>query len=98
MVHHITGEYNLDCRIQDLQNDPSWTPSFGEKLGMIHYRQNHWHAECDPNTGICQIHYDRHDPQESLTSLIQHMVESKLGSVVLFGSVIIALDYFFNNN
>lgn len=88
----------MECRIENLQCDPSWKPSLGEKLGMIHYRKNHWHAECDPNTGICYLHYDEHDPHESLTSLVKHMAASNLGSVVLLGTAVLALDYFFNND
>lgn len=70
-------------RIEDFQNDPSWTRSLGEKLGMIHFRNGHLHAECDPKTGTCTIHHDEDDPHESLTSLIKHMADSNLGLAVL---------------
>jgi len=70
-------------RITDFQNDPNWYPSVGEKFGMAHYRNGNFHAECDPQTGNCSTHYDEHDPNESLTSLFQHLKQSDLGKVVL---------------
>lgn len=82
-------------KINDFQNDPEWKPSLGEKLGMIHYRNGHWHAECNPKTGICSIHYDSIDPHESLTSLVEHMSESKLGATVLAIVVVGTLDQIF---
>src|SRR5690348_11586316 len=77
-------------RIEDFQNDPSWIPSIGEKLSKVHFRNGHLHAECDPKTGSCDIHYDKQDPHESITSLILHMYDSGLGKVVL-GTVAIGL-------
>ena len=88
---------SMTYRIEDFENDPSWTPSFGEKLGMIHYRNGHWHAECDPNTRICTIHYDEHDPSESPTSLVKHMSQSNLGAGVLVIGAIAVLDHIFNH-
>ncbi|MGQ0794824.1 MAG: hypothetical protein ACT4N5_01395 [Nitrosopumilaceae archaeon] len=87
----------MSYRIEDFENDPTWTPSLGEKLGMIHFRNGHWHAECDPNTRLCNIHYDEHDPYESPTSLYKHVSESKLGAGVLFVGTIALLDHIFNN-
>ena len=86
----------MECRIEDIQNDPSWTLSLGEKLGMVHYRKEHWHAECDPQTGICKLHYDKYDPHESPTSLVNDMGESNLGSAVLFVGALVVLDVIFN--
>ena len=51
----------LSYRIEDLENDPNWKRSLGEKLGKIHFRQGHDHAVCDPITGICEVHYDEID-------------------------------------
>ncbi|MGI0063870.1 MAG: hypothetical protein ACREAL_03255, partial [Nitrosopumilaceae archaeon] len=79
-------------RIEDFQNDPSWKPSLGEKLGKVHFRNGHSHAVCDLNTGLCEIHYDKHDPYESLTSLFKHMKESDLGKAVLLVSAGLILD------
>jgi hypothetical protein len=70
-------------KIEDFQNNPSWIRSIGEKLDKIHFRNGHWHAECDPKTGICKTHYDKDDPYESITSLIKHMSASNLGLSVL---------------
>ncbi len=86
----------MECRIEDIQNDPTWTPSLGEKLGMIHYRSGHWHAECDPQTGTCKLHYDKDDPHESPTSLVKHMGESNLGIAVLVVGALAILDEIFN--
>ncbi|WP_166390963.1 hypothetical protein [Candidatus Nitrosotalea sp. TS] len=73
----------MSYRIEDLENDSSWIRSIGEKLNKIHFRNGHWHAECDPNTGFCEVHYDKHDPYESPVSLLKHMVQSPLGALVL---------------
>ena len=70
-------------RIENLQNDPSWTRSIGEKLDKIHFRRGHMHAECDPRTGFCSVHYDKHDPSESFSSLINHLIGSDSGKVLV---------------
>jgi len=84
-------------RIEDFQNNPFWTPSFGEKLDKIHFRSGHLHAECDPQTGFCSIHYDEHDPSESPTSLVKHLAESKTGSGILIVAGLAVLDHIFND-
>jgi len=81
--------------IDDFEKDPSWTPSFGEKLSIIHYRNGHWHAECNPKTGECSIHYDEIDPHESLGSLVNHMSGSNVGVAVLAIVVVGVLDQIF---
>lgn len=73
----------MTYRIEDFQNNPSWIRSIGEKLDKIHFRNGHWHAECDPKSGICNIHYDKDDPYKSITSLVKHMSASNLGLTVL---------------
>jgi len=65
--------------------DPNWHHSFGEKIGFQHFRNGHYHAECDPMMGNCSVHYDEIDPHESLGSLIKHMWQSDLGKLVLVG-------------
>lgn len=67
------------------RNDPNWHHSFGEKIGFQHFRNGHYHAECDPMMGNCSVHYDEIDPHESLDSLIKHMWQSDLGKIVLVG-------------
>lgn len=84
-------------RIEDFQNDPSWKLSIGEKLRMIHFRNGHYHAECDQNTGICKIHYDEHDPYESPISLVKHMLQSPLGALVLGTSALLVGDAVLND-
>ena len=86
--------------IQDFENDPNWRSSFGEKLGKIQFRNGHQHAVCDPNTGICETHYDEIDPHESPSSLVKHMWGSNLGKATLIGGAIVitvALDHLFND-
>ena len=69
--------------IKQLENDPAWSHSLGEKLHKIHFRKGKLHAECDPSTGICRIHQDRADPHESMLSLLTHMAQSNGGKIVL---------------
>jgi len=83
-------------RIEDFENDPTWEKSIGEKLDKIHFRNGHWHAECDPKTGFCTIHYDEHDPNESPTSLVKHLADSNSGKAVLGVAVVGILDQIFN--
>ena len=86
--------------IEDFKNDPNWRPSFGEKLDKIHFRNDHYHAVCDPNTGICEIHYDEIDPHKSPSSLVKHMWDSDLGKVALIAGAIgtaTVLDEVFND-
>ncbi len=78
-------------RIKDLQTDPNWNISLGEKLNMIHFRRGHEHAECYPNTGICSTHFDEHDPNQSVSSLLKHIWSSKTGKIVLIGAGILVL-------
>ncbi len=80
----------MGYRIEDFENDPLWIRSVGEKLGKIHFRKGHNHAECDPKTGFCSIHYDTHDPNESITSLVKHLGDSNSGKVIL-GIVIVGI-------
>lgn len=82
----------MNYRIEDFQNDPSWKLSLGEKIGKIHYRNEHWHAEIDPSTGYSDIHYDEIDPHESPTSLVKHMNQSKLGKTALIAGAGLILD------
>lgn len=77
--------------IQDFENDPDWKPSLGEALGKVHFRNGHYHAVCDPATEWCTVHYDEHDPHESVSSLLSHMWDSGLGKVVLGGIGILGL-------
>jgi len=73
-------------------NDPNWHHSFGEKIGFQHFRNGHYHAECDPMMGNCSVHYDEIDPHESLGSLIKHMWQSDLGKIVLVGAGALLLE------
>ena len=85
----------MSYRIEDFQNDPTWVSSLGEKLGKIHFRNGHFHAECDPKTGFCEIHYDQDNPNESLSSLFKHIWNSGLGRTVLVIGVSALADQFF---
>ena len=84
--------------IKELESDPNWIPSFGEKLDKVHFRNGHYHAECDPKTGICDIHYDEIDPFEKPPeSIVNHMWQSTLGRVTLVGAGLVILDEVLNN-
>ena len=80
--HNYNPAWDL-YSIEDFQRDPAWRPSFGEKLSMTHFRNGHWHAECNSATGICKIHYDKDDPHESTESLLKHVVDSNSGKMLL---------------
>ena len=82
----------MNYRIENFQNNPDWKPSFGEKLGKTHFRNGHYHVVCDSKTGVCNVHYDKHDPYESLTELFKHMKASDLGLAVLLLATGLILD------
>jgi len=87
----------MSYRIEDFENDPNWQPSVGEKLDKIHFRNGHWHAEIDSNTGFGDIHYDKYDPNESLSSLANHMWESNMGKGIMITAAVAILDEVFNH-
>lgn len=87
----------MSYRIEYFENDSSWKKSIGEKLNKIHFRKDHWHAECDPETGFCSIHYDKDDPHESPSSLVKHLAGSNSGKVVIGVAVVALLDQLFNS-
>jgi len=87
----------MSYRIEDFQNDPNWQPSVGEKLDMIHFRNGHWHAEIDPKTGFGDIHYDKYDPNESFSSLVDHVWESNTGKALMITGAVAILDHVFND-
>jgi len=73
----------MTITIKQLENDPEWKRSLGEKIDKVHFRNGNLHAECDIGTGICKIHKDKTDPHESISSMLKHMAESDGGKVVL---------------
>lgn len=77
--------------IRYYQNNPHWKRSLGEALDKIHFRNGHYHAVCDPVTGLCNVHQDRHDPHESLESLLRHMWDSDVGKGTLVGGGLLLL-------
>lgn len=79
-------------KINDFENDSNWKRSVGEKVNKIHFRNGHLHAECDPETGFCTIHYDEHDPNESLVELIKHLSDGNAGKVILGLTMAAVLD------
>lgn len=82
-------------KISRIAGDPSWKRSIGEKLDKIHFRNGHYHAECDPKTGFCKIHHDKDDPHESLTSLVKHLADSNSGKILLGIGGVAILDQIF---
>ena len=81
-------------KIIEFMNDPNWKLSVGEDETKIHFRNKHYHALIDTNTGNHTIHYDEIDPTESLESLIKHMWQSKKGRKVLKGIAVAGTAYF----
>ncbi len=77
--------------IRAYRNNPHWRRSVGEKLDKVHFRNGHWHAECDSMTGHCSEHYDKHDPYESMTELARHVWDSKLGRTLILGGLAVAV-------
>ena len=73
----------MTVTVRQLENDPAWSRSLGEKLDKIHFRKGKMHAECNPVTEVCKIHHDRTDPHESIPSLLIHMAQSNGGKIVL---------------
>ena len=78
----------------DYTNDPNWSLSLGEDYGKIHFRNKHYHALIDPETGIDSVHYDEIDPYESPESLLKHMWQSKKGRKVIKGAITTGVAYF----
>lgn len=76
-------------KVNNYSNDLNWKSSIGEKLDKIHFRNGHYHAECDSKTGNCSTYYDEHDPYESLTELARHLWKSDLGKAVVVGEGIL---------
>ena len=70
-------EKKMTVTVRQLENDPAWSRSLGEKLDKIHFRKGKMHAECNPVTEVCKIHHDRTDPHESIPSLLIHMAQSQ---------------------
>jgi len=84
---------NSIIKTLDYLNDPNWSLSLGEDTNKIHFRNKHYHALVDPETGIDSIHYDEIDPNESLESMLKHMWQSKKGRKVLKGFAVAAIAY-----
>jgi len=81
-------------KIIEFMNDPNWNLSVGEDETKIHFRNKHYHALIDPNTGNHTIHYDEIDPYESPEHLLNHMSQSKKGRKVIKGVVAGIVAYF----
>jgi len=80
-------------KILEYLNDPNWSLSLGEDTNKIHFRNKHYHALINPQTGTDSIHYDEINPHESLESMIKHMWQSKKGKAVLTGIVVAGIAY-----
>lgn len=63
-----------------------WLPSIGEKLDKIHYREpppGTGHAELDPNTEYCEVHYDKVNPHQDP---LGHLIEDSPETLVALGT------------
>ena len=71
-----------------------WLPSLGERLDRNHYREpppGTCHAECDPKSEICEIHFDKVNPYQDLIGhLMRDSPQTLLGLSVgiLVGSTV----------
>ena len=66
------------------RNVLGWTESLGEDISRLHLRNGHEHAKFDPQTKqLVDSHYDKIDPNNSLSDLVKHMWQSDLGKMVL---------------
>ncbi len=72
----------------------NWSLSSGEDYSKIHFRNKHYHALIDPETGIDSVHYDEINPYESPESLLKHMWQSKRGKKVIKGAIATGVAYF----
>ena len=85
-------------RREDLEGDSTWRRSMGEKFWLPNFRKGRYHAVCTCSTGYCSIHQDKHDPYESLTSLIQHLLDNKLIRGLIVGGIAgVAADQILND-
>ena len=79
--------------IEYYENNPSWSPSLGQDITKIHFRNGHLHVVCDSNTNKCSEHYDEHDPHESVSSLLKHLATNKYVQAGVALGVIVCLAY-----
>lgn len=60
-----------------------WLQSFGEKLDKVHFREpppGTGHAECDPGSEYCKVHYDKVNPhQDPVGHLVEDSPETLVG-------------------
>lgn len=64
----------------------NWLPSVGEKLGKMHYREpppGTGHAEIDPVSGNCEVHYDKVNPHQNP---LGHLIEDSPETLVALGT------------
>lgn len=71
-----------------------WLPSIGEKLNKVHFREpppGTGHAECDIDSELCQVHFDKVNPHQDLIGhLIEDSPQTLIGLIVgtLVGSIV----------
>jgi hypothetical protein len=62
-----------------------WIPSIGEDINKLHFREpppGTGHAECDPDSEYCKVHYDKVNPhQDPIGHLLLDSPEVLVGLV-----------------
>lgn len=82
----------------EIENDPSWKPSFGADNTKLHWRKGKLHATRRPNDIVYEIHEDKHDPHEFPLGTAKHLWDwNKLGALGIGVITLYALDQIFNN-
>jgi len=81
----------------EIENDPSWISSIGADLTKLHWRKGKLHASCNPEDDICEIHEDKHDPNEFPVGTAQHLWDwNKIGAIGIGLITLYAIDQGFN--
>lgn len=81
-----------------IESDPTWTPSVGADITKLHWRKGKLHATCRPEENVCEIHEDKHDPNDFPVGTAKHLWDwNKVGAIGIGLLTLYALDQTFND-